>query len=160
VAFASATPVLLILTMSQTLVWRDTGRLFAPLRELVVEALRAGRLPAWNPYEGLGVPLFAQAMHSVLHPVSLAAAFLAPAGGLDVLIVAHVVLAAMGAFVLAREVGASAPGAALAGCAFGLSGYVLSMSSIIQYLTAAGAAPWTVAALLEEVPYHAGPARR
>ncbi len=148
VALVASAPLVAILASGRTLVWRDSGRLFAPLRVLVVEALRDGRLPAWNPFEGLGMPLFAQAMHSVLHPVSVAAAFLAPGAGLDPIIVAHVILAATGAFVLAREVGASAAGAAVSGLAFGLSGYVLSMSSIVQYLAAAGTAPWTVAALL------------
>src|SRR6266568_6627264 len=40
-------------------------------REIVVEALRAGRLLLWNPYEGTGLPLLAQAQHAVLHPVTL-----------------------------------------------------------------------------------------
>jgi hypothetical protein len=148
VALVASAPLVAILASGRTLVWRDSGRLFAPLRVLVVEGLRDRRLPAWNPFEGLGVPLFAQAMHSVLHPVSIAAAFLAPGAGLDPIMVAHVILASTGAFVLAREVGASPAGAALAGLAFGLSGYVLSMSSILQYLAAAGTAPWTAAALL------------
>jgi hypothetical protein len=31
------------------IVWFDTGRLYAPERWLVDEALRAFRLPLWNP---------------------------------------------------------------------------------------------------------------
>ena len=96
---------------TRTLAQGDTHRFFAPLRPLVVEALRAGRLPLWNPYEGAGKPLFAEGVHSVLHPVSLLGAFLAPAS-VDALALAYLALAALGAFVLARGLGASAPAAA------------------------------------------------
>jgi hypothetical protein len=140
-------PLAAVLGSGRTLVWRDSGRLFGPLRHLVVEALRDGRLPLWNPHEGLGVPIFAQLMHGALHPVSLLAAALAPRSGMDLLVVAHVLLAALGATALAREIGAPPPAAAAGGLAYGLSGYVLGMSGILQYLAAAGTAPWTVAAL-------------
>ncbi|MHB8876289.1 MAG: hypothetical protein ACYC8T_21565, partial [Myxococcaceae bacterium] len=92
-------------------------------------------------------PLFAQVMHGVLHPVSLAAAFLAPHGGLDPVLVAHVMLAALGAGVLARRLGASLGAAAVAGFAYGLSGYVLGMTSILAFLAGAATAPWLVAGL-------------
>lgn len=140
-------PLAAVLLSGRTLVTRDTMRLLEPLRPLVVDALRAGRLPLWNPYEGLGIPLFAQIQHGVLHPVSLLAAFLAPSAGMDLFIVAHVLLAAGGAFVLARQLGASPRGAAVAGLAYGLSGYVLSMSCNLPYLAAAGTAPWVLAAV-------------
>lgn len=140
-------PLAAVLASGRTLIWRDTGRLFGPVRVLVVEALREGRLPLWNPHEGLGVPILAQLMHGVLHPVSLLAAALAPRAGMDLLVVAHVLLAALGAAWLAREMGAPPPAAAAGGLAYGLSGYVLGMSGILQYLAAAGTAPWTVAAL-------------
>jgi hypothetical protein len=114
---------------------------------MVVEALRALRLPLWNPHEGTGLPLFAQVQHGVLHPVSLALAAVWPQAGMDAFIVAHVALAALGAALLARRLGASAPAAALAGLGYGLSGYVLSMSAVLPYLAGAATAPWAVAAL-------------
>src|SRR5512133_285462 len=85
----------------RTLSQRDTQRLYAPVRTLVVEALRDGRLPLWNPYEAMGKPLFAEGVHSVLHPISIAGAILAPAS-IDFLILACLVAAALGAFLLAR----------------------------------------------------------
>jgi hypothetical protein len=150
IAAAAAAPLLAALAAGRTLVWRDTARLFAPLRAPIEEALRDLRLPLWNPHEALGVPLFAQLMHGVLHPVSLAGAALAPGAGLDAFIVVHVALAALGASVLARQLGASWPAAAAAGFAYGLSGYLLGMSGILQYLAAAGSAPWATAALRAE----------
>ncbi len=146
-AVAATFPLAAVLISGHTLAWRDTARLFAPLRVLVVEALRAFRLPLWNPHEGCGVPLFAQLMHGALHPLSVLGAFLAPGAGMDAFIVGYVVLAAVGAALLARQLGASCPAAIAAGVCYGLSGYVLSMSAVVQYLAAAGSAPWVVAAL-------------
>jgi len=147
VAAGAALPPVAVLASGRTLVWRDTGRLFQPVMGLVAESVRSLRLPLWNPYEALGLPLFAQMMHGALHPVSLAASLLAPGAGMDLVIVAHVLLAALGAMVLARELGASPAAAAAGGLAYGLSGYVLGMSAIVQYLCAAGTAPWAVVAV-------------
>ncbi len=147
VGAGAALPMLAVLLAGYTLAFRDTVQLFEPLRVQVVAALRDGRLPLWNPYEALGMPLFAQPQHGVLHPVSLAFALLAPSGGVNGMLVAHVLLAAVGAFALARELRASQGAAAVAGFGFGLSGYVLSMSCNLPYLAAAGAAPWALVAL-------------
>jgi hypothetical protein len=145
-AAAAAVP-LSYLVAGYTLEWKDTVLLYAPVRSAIVAALRDLRLPLWNPHEALGMPLFAQMLHGVLHPVSLAAAFLAPEASLDALAVVHVALAAMGSALLARRLGASAGAAAVAGLAYGGSGYVLGMSGNFMYLVGAATAPWTVAAL-------------
>jgi hypothetical protein len=157
VALAVVLPLTAAVAAGRTLVWRDTARLFEPLRASVVEALRDFRLPLWNPHEALGLPLFAQLMHGVLHPVSLVGALVAPTLSMDAFILVHLVLAALGAWALARQLGASPPSAAVAGLAFGLSGYVLAMSGILQYLAAAGTAPMAVAALRRD---GAGPPTR
>ena len=145
VAAGAALPSVAALAAGRTLSWRDTARLFGPVRPLVVEALRDLRLPLWNPHEALGIPLFAQAMHGVLHPLSLLLAWAAPGAGMDAFVLGHVVAAAVGAALLARQLGASSPASAVGGLAFGLSGYVLGMSGILTYLAAAGVAPWAVA---------------
>jgi len=143
----SLVPLLIVLASGHTLAWRDTSQLFAPMRALIAEALREGRLPLWNPYEATGMPLFAQLLHGVLHPWSLLAAFIAPGHDIDLLVVLHVATGAVGAGVLARTLGASRSGAAVAGLGYGLSGYLLGMSAVIQYLAAGGSAPWAVAGL-------------
>lgn len=140
-------PLLIILATGHTLAWRDTSQLFAPMRSLIAESLREGRLPLWNPYEALGMPLFAQLLHGVLHPWSVLAAFVTRGDGMDLLIVLHVATGAMGAGVLARSLGASRSGAAVAGLGYGLSGYLLGVSAVIQYLAAGSSAPWAVAGL-------------
>lgn len=148
-ASVTTLPLLAVLAGGHTLVWRDTARQHAPVRGMIVDALRHLHLPLWNPHEACGVPLFAQLMHGVLHPVSVLGAWLAPWGGVDALIVAYAALAAAGAAVLARRLGTSAPAALAAGLAYGLSGYVLSMGSALHCLAGAASAPWAVLALRE-----------
>jgi hypothetical protein len=140
-------PAVLILLSGKTLVWRDTAKLFQPVRTLVVASLRNFELPLWNPYEGLGIPLLAQMMHSILHPVSVLGAFLVPRGGMDVLIILYTALAALGSAALARVLGASRGAAAVAGFGYGLSGFVLGMGSVVQYLGAAASVPWALIGL-------------
>jgi hypothetical protein len=148
-AAGTAAAVLLVFAPAvvglRTLSRRDTDRLFAPVRTLVVEELRSGRLPLWNPHEGTGKPLFAEGFHSVLHPVSLLGAAVAPSS-IDFLILAYLVAAALGAFVLARTLGASLPASSCAGLAFALSGYSTSMTGNLLYLAGLSALPWPVAA--------------
>jgi hypothetical protein len=146
-AAGAVLPLAVVLARGGEIAWRDTLRLHAPLRGLVVDALRDLRLPLWNPHEALGLPLLAQLVHGVLHPFALLAALLAPDAGLAPLVVAATLSAAAGAAVLARQLGCSPAAAGIAGLAFGLCGYVLSMSSVLHYLVAAGTAPWTIAGL-------------
>jgi hypothetical protein len=140
-------PPLVVLVAGYTLSWRDTARLLGSLRPAIEADLRAFSLPLWQPHEALGLPLLAQLMHGVLHPVSLVAAFVAPGAPMDLQIVLHLALAAAGAWVLARALGATPWAAAVAGLAYGLSGYVLGMSCVLTYLAGASTAPWAVAGL-------------
>ncbi|MEI6208113.1 MAG: YfhO family protein [Desulfuromonadales bacterium] len=147
IAAGAIIPALAICVSGHTLVWRDSSKLFQPIRPLVIEALRSFQLPLWNPYEVLGTPLLAQLMHGVLHPVSVIGAFLSPQAGMDVFIIIYIMLAALGGALLARLLGVSYGAAALAGLGYGLSGYLLGMSSNIQYLCAAATAPWCIAGI-------------
>ncbi|GFO70408.1 hypothetical protein GMLC_39870 [Geomonas limicola] len=140
-------PAALYLLSGYTLSWRDTSKLFQPIRPTVVDALRSYHLPLWNPHEILGIPLFAQMMHGVLHPVSLLGAYLFPHAGMDALILCYFALSALGAALLSRVLGAPLAAAAIAGLGYGLSGYVQGLSSNVQYLCAAATAPWLLAAL-------------
>jgi hypothetical protein len=143
---AGAVPLLHI-TRGFSLEWKDTVALYAPLRGEIVEALRNFHLPLWNPHEAMGMPLFAQMLHGVLHPVSLLAAFLAPDASFNALIVVQVALAAAGTCLLALCIGISPYGSLLAGIAFGTSGYTLSMTANYMYLVGAASAPWAIAGI-------------
>jgi hypothetical protein len=147
VGLLAMAPGLAVIASGRTIIWRDTATLFEPVRPLIAEALRNLRMPLWNPFEGFGLPLLGQMIHGPLHPVSVLAAWLAPSGGAEVMAVAYIGLAAVGAAVLGRTLGCSRPASAAAGLAFGMSGYVQGLTAILQYLAAAASAPWAVAGL-------------
>jgi hypothetical protein len=131
----------------RSLVFRDTARLYEPLRGLIGEALRSFRLPLWNPYEGTGKPLFAEGLHAVLHPVSVAMAWLAPSS-MDALLLGYFATAAVGTFLLARTLGRSDAAAFLAATGYVLSGFVASMVGNLLFLAGAATLPWVLLGLL------------
>jgi hypothetical protein len=147
VAVTAVMPLLAVLATGRTLLSRDTARLYDPIRALVVEALRSGKLPLWNPHEALGQPVLGQLIHGVLHPVSLALAALAPRSGAEGMLVAYIGVAAAGCALLVRTLGGSASAAVAAGLVYAWSGYVLGMSSNLVFLAAGATAPWTLAGL-------------
>ena len=129
-----------------TLAWRDTLHEFVPLRPLIAAALRSGRLPLWDPWDGTGTPLFAQMYHAVLHPPAALLSLIAPRSSIDLLLVTYLLLAGLGTYAAARTFGAEPPGAALAGIGFGCSGFVLSSLGLFPFLASSASFPWMVAA--------------
>lgn len=144
---AALLPVLIAGTFAgghATLAWRDTGRIMAPVRPLVADAIRHGRLPLWNPYVGAGAPLLGDSIHGVLHPLSLVAALFGD--GVEVLLLLYLAAAALGAFLAARAFGASPAASAAAAVGYGASGVVLGTTSMIYMVASAASIPWVVAA--------------
>jgi len=135
-----------LLDPGRTLAWRDTARLYAPVRGLVVEALREGRIPLWNPHDATGIPLLAQGLHGVFHPASLVAALL-PGVAIDGLLALYVVGAALGAYMLARSLGGSRVAALAGGLGYASSGMVLGATGNLVYLAGAASMPWGIAGL-------------
>ncbi|HEV8523813.1 MAG TPA: YfhO family protein, partial [Terriglobales bacterium] len=129
------------------LVKRDALRFFLPIKQYLVERLWAGELPQWFPYEALGRPFIGATHTGVFHP-STALYFLFPVpDAYRASILTSCLLAALGAFVLGRLLRLSPAGALLAGIAFALSGYVVSLTENIQYLYSICMLPLFCAAL-------------
>ncbi len=147
IACAVLAPLAVHWLAGRTLVWFDTQNEFAPLRWMIEQALRSFRLPLWNPFAGAGMPLLADTIHGVLHPVSILTAWLRTERSADVLIGGYVTCAGAGAALLARDLGASRPAAAAAAVAYGASGFVLSMTGYLNLLAGAGSLPFCVAGL-------------
>jgi hypothetical protein len=92
-----------------------------PGRVLAGQLIRRGQLPVWTNQLCSGVPIAG----SPVDPVGLAVfSQLPPAAALDLLVIVLLLVAAHGAYGLARRFGAERPGAVLAGLAFAGSGYI------------------------------------
>ncbi|WNG46001.1 YfhO family protein [Archangium minus] len=125
---------------------RDAFRIFIPDSAFLLEALRAGELPLWNPYLRLGQPFAATLYSQVFYPPRLLTVLLAgPELGLTLQHLLHVVIAAVGTFLLLRHLRASRPAALLGSAAFTLSQPFTVLST---QLNVASAAAWTGLLLL------------
>ena len=92
-----------------------------PGRVLVGQLIRHGQAPIWTNQLCSGLPLAG----SAADPIGLLAfTLLPPAAALDLFVIVLLLVAAHGAYGLARRFGADRPGAVLAGLAFAGSGYI------------------------------------
>jgi hypothetical protein len=117
--------------------FRDLSLYFYPIRSLMVEMVKSGQLPLWNPYIFCGIPFFATLQAGFLYPLSLLFYILPFNLGFNYFIILHYFLAAVFTYILMRYYGAGRVGAAAAGVIFAFSGYLLSASNMNTTLTSA-----------------------
>ncbi len=125
--------------------FRDAGRMHWPVKRYVAEQLRAGHLPEWNPYGGLGVPFVAGAIDAVQHPFNLLLLVLPFEVGFKLWVLLSYLVAASGGYAWARQLGRSWSASLAAGLAFALSGFLVGSSDNLTYLTTLAALPWVFA---------------
>jgi hypothetical protein len=122
--------------------FRDFSVTFYPLRLFFARELREGRVPFWNPYiyEGaFSLPTF--------YPVDLLHVLDSGPAVVSWLLTLHLPLAAVGAFWLARELGADSVGGFVAGTVFALGGLSLSSLNLYVFLQALALTPFLIMAL-------------
>ncbi|HEV8715143.1 MAG TPA: YfhO family protein [Candidatus Binatia bacterium] len=129
------------------LIKRDAFRYFLPLKQYMVERLSAGELPHWFPYEALGCPFIGISGIGLFHPFTALYFLLPVPDAYRASTLLSCFLAALGAFVLGRMLALSRTGALLAGTAFMLSGYVVSLTDSVLYLYSVCVLPLFCAAL-------------
>ncbi len=122
--------------------------LFHPDTELVAAAWRRGELPTWNPSIVGGVPFLGQALYGSLDPLNALLFFVQPLERAYAWSAAlHVVVAALGAFWLARRLGITTGPAWLAGLLFAAGGPLLVRYHLYMTFHAAVWVPWLLAAV-------------
>jgi len=121
----------------RTYFFRDYGITFQPLHDLFLRALRSGRWIFWNPYSYEG-----SALLPTLYPFDLLQFFVPGPIAASWLLTLHFPIAALGMYFLARELGASRPGACAAGALYSLCGLAQSSLNLWLFLEALALAPW------------------
>jgi hypothetical protein len=122
--------------------FRDFSVTFYPLRLFFARELREGRVPFWNPYiyEGsFALPTF--------YPLDLLHVLSSGPAAVSWLLTLHLPLAAIGGFLLARELRADPWGSFVAGAVFALGGFSLSSLNLYVFLQALALAPFLIVAL-------------
>lgn len=129
---------------------RDLFRIFFPDSAFLLESLRAGEVPLWNPYLRLGQPFAATLYSQVYYPPRWAAVLLTgPIVSMTVMQLGHVVLAAVGVFLLCRRQRTSWAAAVVAGTTFGLSVLMTRLGTQQNVVDAAAWSGFIVGAALD-----------
>jgi hypothetical protein len=137
-----------------TLLWQipagyDTDAFYAPFGAFLHAQLSQGHLPLWNPHAFAGQPFAADPQSGVLYPPALIAyGLLAPAHALVALTTFHYLLAVIGAYAVARLVGANRLGSIYAGLAYGVSGQLFARVQALGLLSGAAWIPICIASAL------------
>lgn len=129
----------------QGFVFRDAAHFYYPLFQEVRRQWSLGEIPLWNPLDGIGMPLAADATASVFYPGKLLFCLPLDYGWLFVLyVVAHFVLAYGATLATARFWGLSWPASCLAAVSYTFGGAVLGYHSNAVFLVGAAWLPLTL----------------
>jgi hypothetical protein len=126
----------------------DLFAYFYPYRDFAGEALRAGRLPLWNPYLFMGAPLLANSQVAVLYPLHWPLIWLSVPKQVSWSIVVHIWLAGTGTYFFARWAMRLRPrGALIAAVVFALGGFLGAQVEHLNQLNASAWLPWLLLCL-------------
>jgi len=121
----------------------DVFAYFYPYRDFASEAMRAWRLPLWNPYLFMGAPLLANSQVAVLYPPHWPLLWLSAPKQVAWSIVMHVWLAGAGTYLFARAAVKLRPLAAfVAALIFALGGFLGAQVEHVNQLNASAWLPW------------------
>jgi hypothetical protein len=120
---------------------------FVPWRTLALDWMKAGFLPLWNPLLGMGAPLWANYQTGILYPPNWLYFLTGPEWGQAIIVLLHLVLAAVGMVHLMRRFKVSLDAQITAALAFSLSGYLVSRAGFLSINAAAAWLPWLMYAI-------------
>ena len=113
---------------------RDLAPYFIPPRFFWVESIKNGDFPLWNPYQFSGHPFFANPQYTVLYPFNGLFLILPFDVAFNAIIILHFFLGGFFTYLLLRDLKASSTGSIISGLIFMLSGYLLSVHSLLTIL--------------------------
>jgi hypothetical protein len=113
---------------------RDLGPYFIPPRFFWVESLKNGDFPLWNPYQFSGHPFFANPQNAILYPLNGLFFFLPFDVAFNAIIILHFFLGGLFTYLFLKDLKVNSTGALISGLIFMLSGYLLSVHSLLTIL--------------------------
>lgn len=126
----------------------DTQTYFYPYWAAGFDALRAARIPLWNPDLFMGAPFLANPQAAVFYLPNWLLLGLSPERAMSVALMLHVGWAAVGTLLLARKAWRLGWAAAVTGAAvFAFGGYFVAQSGHVNQVSAASWLPWLLLAL-------------
>jgi hypothetical protein len=113
---------------------RDLGPYFIPPRFFWVESIKQGDFPLWNPYQFSGHPFFANPQHAILYPLNTLFFLLPFDVAFNAIIILHFFLGGLFTYLFLKDLKANTTGSLISGLVFMLSGYLLSVHSLLNTL--------------------------
>jgi hypothetical protein len=135
-----------VLFGSQTLFFRDLFQQYIGTGRVLHSGNWVGGL-LWDPFINGGQPLLGNPNRFILYPSRFLYLVLSPTSALNLEIFLHLLMGGAGAVLLARRLGASAAGSAVAGLAYSLSGLSISITNHLGRLMAYHWVPWILLAV-------------
>jgi hypothetical protein len=135
-----------VLFTSQILFYRDILNQSYPLARLIHEICRSGSVPYWNPYLNFGQPILEDPNALFFYPTTVLIVLLPVRLAFQLHFVLHFMLAAVGAYWLARRWRQSHLAAFFVALFFVFSGPVLSLGSFYNEVACAAWIPWALLA--------------
>jgi hypothetical protein len=129
---------------SDMLYFRDILNYSYPHARLIHEVCRRGHLPYWNPYLDWGQPLLSNPNALFFYPYTFVMILLPINIAYPLHYVFHFSVAALGAYLLARQWGQSRLAAFFAASVFTFSGPVLSLGNFYNFIACAVWVPWAL----------------
>ncbi len=126
----------------ETLFWGLPTLQFYPWREFAFAELRAGRLPAWNPYLGAGAPLLANQQTAIFYPPNWLLLALPILFGMSLIALLHMFWAGLGMWFFTGALGFSAFGQGTSTLSYALCGYIVARLGSFPTADAAAWIPW------------------
>ena len=120
---------------------------YLPVQLLAARSWRSGVLPTWDRFSFAGSPLLATGQVGVFYPPNLVHLVLSPAVAHDLLVVLAFAVAGLGGALLGRRLTGDPVAGAVAGLAFGLSGFLFGHLNHLSISATACWLPWAVLGL-------------
>lgn len=128
----------------QTLFWGLPTLQFYPWREFAFAEIRAGRLPAWNPYLGGGAPLLANYQTAIFYPPNWLMFVLPGPLAMSLGALLHILWAGAGMWLLTGALGYSTFGRGISALSCALGGYLIARLGSFPTHDAAAWLPWVL----------------
>jgi hypothetical protein len=113
---------------------RDLSAYFIPPRFFWLNSLKDGDFPLWNPYQFCGHPFFANPQNTLLYPFNVLYFLLPFDIAFNWTILLHFFMGGMFCYIFMRGLKASHTASLLSAIIFMLSGYLLSIHSLLNTL--------------------------
>jgi hypothetical protein len=113
---------------------RDLGPYFIPPRLFWVDSIRNLDFPLWDPYQFTGHPFFANPQYAVLYPFNSLFFMLPFDVAFNTVIILHFFLGGFFIYLLLKDLKVNPTGSLISGLIFMLSGYLLSVHSLLNCL--------------------------